>query len=249
MFQPNRAVRSKYYEDSVAALRRTFNRLTLTLPGEAVIRFADPEVLRVLNSSRVFNMDGTMADVNPDGDGLLTVRRASEVETLSIRQDKVNSVFYGNKLVETFNEFRYFTGLGIIGSNMFDGCSNLRELTLPVCKATKVNRYTVNNTKVYRFIVPEGYTEIDTIRTGEGEPFQLIDLPSTMRNIIGFLWNYGCDTLVCRAVTPPSVNWLRVTMLNKIYVPDAAVDDYRKASGWNSKASIIYPLSEYTNNI
>ncbi|WP_373723473.1 leucine-rich repeat protein, partial [Bacteroides heparinolyticus] len=161
----------------------------------------------------------------------------------------IYSILKGNQLIETFNEFRYFTGLKKIGGGMFEGCSNLRELTFPVCQTTKLERYLVNNTKVVRFIVPEGYTEIETIRTGEGEPFRLIDLPSTMRNIIGFMWNYGCDTLVCRAVTPPSVNWLRTTMLNKIYVPDTAVEDYRMASGWNSKASIIYPLSEYNNNL
>lgn len=245
----NITVRSKYYEDSVAALRRTFNRLTLTLPGEAAIRFADPEVLRVLNSFRVFNMDGTTTAVNPDADGMLTVRRAAEIQTLSNRQDKIYSILKGNQLIETFNEFRYFTGLKKIGGSMFEGCSNLRELTFPVCQTTKLERYLVNDTKVVRFIVPEGYTEMNTIRTGGGEPFQLIDLPGTMRNITGFMWNFGCDTLICRATTPPSINWSRTTMLNKIYVPDTAVEDYRMASGWNSKASIIYPLSEYNNNL
>jgi hypothetical protein len=215
--------------------------------GEPAIHFKDAEVLRLINTSSVYNVDGTMTKVQPDNDGLLAITRAAELQTLSIRRDLQYSMFSGNSTIETFNEFQYFTGLEIIGQNMFENCVNLREITIPVCKTTELGRYLVNNTKVTRFIVPEGYTIINMIRTGEGAPFELVDLPSTVVTIPTFMWNYDCNVFICRAIVPPTLSWGRGDVLT-VYVPDASVNAYKTATNWSSKASVIRPLSEYVDS-
>lgn len=214
--------------------------------GEPAIHFKDAEVLRLINTTSVYNVDATMTKVQPDDDGLLTITRATELQTLSIRRDLQYSMFSGNSSIETFNEFQYFTGLEVIGQCMFENCVNLREITIPVCKATELGRYLVNNTKVTRFIVPEGYIIINSVRTGEGAPFELVDLPSTVTTISTFMWNYDCNVLICRAMVPPALSWGRGEV-SVIYVPDASVNAYKTATNWSSKASVIRPLSEYVD--
>ena len=96
-------------------LRKIFNKLDLILIGGPALRFADPEVFRVLLEATVGN-DKNSRMVDYDNDGMLTEEELAAVTTLSHRRDDVYSMFVegynlGNELIETFDEFRYFTGL------------------------------------------------------------------------------------------------------------------------------------------
>lgn len=59
----------------------------------------------------------------------------------------------------------------------------------------------------------------------------------------------GIETIVCRAVTPPTFDQAFYGMNSTfvIYVPDESVNAYKEASGWTEFASRIYPMSMYEN--
>ena len=62
------------------------------------------------------------------------------------------------------------------------------------------------------------------------------------------------STLICNAVTPPSIattsfsNTPIASKTGTIYVPDESVDAYKTATNWVNYASIIKPLSEYVES-
>ena len=91
--------------------------------------------------------------------------------------------------------------------------------------------------------IAEGYTSIYT------EPFfycpnlKWVDYPSTIQHIYYIRYMTAGVNLIVRAVTPPSLELFFGTYGN-IYVPDESVEAYKTASGWNSFASKIKPLSD-----
>lgn len=106
------------YEDSVLALRQIFTRLTINISGGFYIRFADPEVLRILISNGV-----------GDGTGILK----EDVEKVT----DIKSWFKGNTVIEHFDEFEKFTGVTFLGASnssyqwAFSKCTSLRSIVLP----------------------------------------------------------------------------------------------------------------------
>ena len=228
-------------------LRGIFNKLNLIMEGEAAIRFADAEVLRVLNETMCFvnNVVGTSEYAQPDSDGMMTYQRAASLKGLSNRMDLSYSIFKGNTVIETFNEFQYFTGMTSISHGIFENCTNLREVTLPICPAREIGDYPITGTKITRWIVPEGYTTFNTITGYYGTTLELVDYPSTTEKMNNFMWNNDCKVFICRAINPPILtSWGRGTV-NAIYVLDGSVAAYKSAANWSSKANIIYPLSAY----
>lgn len=228
-------------------LREIFNKLSLIMEGEAAIRFADPEVLRVLNETMCFinNVADIFEYPQPDSDGMMTFQRAASLKGLSDRRDLSYSIFKGNTVIETFNEFQYFTGMTSIPHGIFENCSNLREVTIPICSASEIGDYPITGTKITRWIVPEGYTTFNTITGYYGTTLELVDYPSTTEKMNNFMWNNDCKVFICRAVNPPILtSWGRGT-INAIYVPDGSVNAYKSATGWSLQAAKIYPLSTY----
>ena len=67
------------YQDSVDSLRKIFNRLNLIVYGEGAVRFADPEIFRILTTEKAYcdyNPDtgkiGYLVPIDRDGDGMMT---------------------------------------------------------------------------------------------------------------------------------------------------------------------------------
>lgn len=55
--------------------------------------------------------------------------------------------------------------------------------------------------------------------------------------------------VVCEVTTPPNISFATSGLDNAIlYVPDASVNTYMEASGWNSFAQIL-PISQYSGNL
>ena len=107
------------YEDSVLALRQIFTRLTINISGGFYLRFADPEVQRILISNGV-------------GDGTGITKEATEKVT------NIGTWFKGNTTIEHFDEFEKFTGVTFLGTRdtnpsygAFNGCTNLKSISLP----------------------------------------------------------------------------------------------------------------------
>lgn len=72
-------------------------------------------------------------------------------------------------------------------------------------------------------------------------PAQVTEIQSIPGNVVN---------LVIEAATPPTVSldWSSFANVN-IFVPDNAVSVYQSASGWNSMAEKIFPISEYQGNL
>ena len=129
------------------------------MDGIPAIRFTDPEVLRLLLTEKVGKyLEYT---IDADGDGMITENEVAILPTLTQRRDGNKSPFSGNTVIETFNEFRFFTGLESINSGSFEGCSSLKEITLPVL--TKIGDGAFTNSGIERLVIPEGYQIIGNI--------------------------------------------------------------------------------------
>ena len=250
----------RFYQDSVDKLRNIFNRLDLVMDGEPAIRFEDPEVLRVLLGATVGNTSNvaghtTVRDVDYDHDGMLTEEELAAVTTMASRVDNNYSMFVtgygvGNTIIETFNEFRFFTSIVTLNNSAFSWCSSLREIILPQ-NIIHIGEGAFLNTAIEKLIIPEGCKTCDSSLVSENINCKLIDFPSTMISIGARPTNKGSLqlTVICRAITPPtfSGSWSYNNSGKPIaiYVPDASVSAYRTATGWSSSSSIIHPLSEY----
>ena len=248
-------VHSNYYQDVVDALRQIFNRLILVMEGEEAIRFADSEVLRVLTTELVRRDSipgsvGYLSLIDEDEDGMLTVNEVSSVRSLSNRSDLNSSILNGNTVIETFHEFRYFTGIAKM-SGLFGGCTSLREVTFPPItgnNTTVADGSMFSQSGIRKVILPEGYTAIGGNFCNGAQDCVLIDLPSTITSIgSGIIWLVKNKvTIVCRALTPPAFGGYGYEGYAKaIYVPDESVDTYKTATNWSSQSGSIYPLSEY----
>ena len=239
-------------------LRNIFNRLTLIMEGEAAIRFADAEVLRILTTEKAYcdyNPDtgkiGYLVPIDRDGDGMMTVEELESISSLSNRPDVNTSVLAGNSIIETFNEFRFFTGLSLLGGGMFQKCISLRSITLP--NSIKETRSDVfSYTVIKHLVVPEGCTDIAMQLIAYNTVLELVDLPSTLVTLGTGINRQGSlqFRLICRAITPPIFDGAWWDNSNKgkpiaIYVPDESVAIYKTASGWSKSSSLILPLSTY----
>ena len=248
-----------FYQDSVDSLRKIFNRLNLIVYGEGAVRFADPEIFRILTTEKAYcdyNPDtgkiGYLVPIDRDGDGMMTQAELESIRLLSNRPDMNSSVFAENTTLQTFNEFRFFTGLPFLGGGMFKNCTSLREITLPN-NITSIRSGFLSNTAIKKLVIPEGYIEISSEMIAYDTALELVDLPSTLTTLGTGINRQGSlyFRLICRATTPPTFDGAWWDNSNKgkpitIYVPDASVTTYKTASGWSKSSSLIQPLSTYS---
>ena len=91
--------------------------------------------------------------------------------------------------------------------------------------------------------INEGFTQFGGYAFEKCTSLKHLDIPSTISTLGMPFRNCNINTLICRAVTPPSVNMLLASFTN-IYVPDASVGAYQTASDWSAFASKIKPFSD-----
>ncbi|WP_349846073.1 leucine-rich repeat domain-containing protein [Bacteroides cellulosilyticus] len=247
-------VHSKYYQDSVEELRKIFTKLNLILIGGPALRFADPEVFRVLLEATV-GIDKSSRMVDYDNDGMLTEEELAAVTTLSHRRDDVYSMFVegynlGNELIETFDEFRYFTGLTSINGSAFTWCKSLRRISLPP-NIVEIKSSAFGATAIEKLVINEGCKICGDGFISLNKKCKLIDFPSTIISIGLRPTNNGGDKLVviCRALVPPvfegAWSYVEAGRPIAIYVPDASMLAYKSATGWSESANLIQTLSMY----
>lgn len=217
------------------------------MDGEPAIRFADAEVLRVLLNATV-GVYNDVRKVDKDGDGMLTEEELSSLTTLSNRNDNVYSIFKGNTVVETFNEFRYFTGLTELNNATFMECSSLREVSLPEGYTFLAHSMFVSS-GIESLTVPEGYTTLGNQVFNNCQKLKVVRLPASITNMGDDVFRGVKDvtTIICHATVPPSfTGWGWSSRPAAIYVPDDAVEAYKTAATWSDFSERIYPISECT---
>lgn len=222
----------------------------LSLYSHIIIRFEDPEVLRVLCEVPCYadydgSSFGSLRLVDADGDGMITLDEVENIGLLTNRNDKNFSIFINNTKITSFNEFRFFTNLKIYNST-FSGCTNLKNVELPA--VTEYWGSMFQGTAIEEIIVPEGVEFIDQGFGWDCNYLRFLSLPSTIKTLTqsnAFLSHTASMTVICKAITPPDFpgGWGYQTIIKAIYVPDDSVDLYKSANTWSQKASVIYPLS------
>lgn len=103
------------YEDSIQALRKTFNRLTLNIEGNYYVRFKDPEFHRLV--VKKWSRDG--------------------IGVTQAQLDKVTEFPYGvcneNTIIEDLSDFgEKFPNVVEIEGSAFENCTGLTKIGLPV---------------------------------------------------------------------------------------------------------------------
>ena len=112
-------INGSVYEDDVNVLKEAYGKaLTINVTGGYYIKFADPEVLRVLLAKMTTD----------DGVGI----KKSDIEKItSIRQ-----WFIWNTKIVSFDEFERFTSIVSTGGQAFMGATNLQRIKLPASLKT-----------------------------------------------------------------------------------------------------------------
>lgn len=106
----------------------------------------------------------------------------------------------------------------------FRECTALRSIVIPESVNALGGSIFLNDYSLLSVIVPDGVTSIGNY---------------------AFLSCLGLQ-LICTPVTPPTLTSDAITAENpvRIFVPDAAVADYKAATNWSAYADMIFPISE-----
>ena len=142
-----------------------------------------------------------------------------------------------------------------VGSAAFYYCTALETVNLPEC--TTVGEYAVSSCEKLQNVNIPKCTIIESNTFQLSKSLKKIDLNVIERISDGAFW--GCELLECVKI----LNTKTVCVLTSkyalhntpiangtgyIYVPDALVNDYKKATNWSAFANQIKPLSEYVES-
>ena len=144
-------------------------------------------------------------------------------------------------------------GVKSIGRHAFNYCLSIPSIIIPE-GVTTIGGAAFFHTQIRSVIVPEGVTEIGGWAFSECYGLNKIELPSTLNSIgnSAFKETYHIDTLICRAVLPPTMGELPVfegvkTANISLFVPKESIELYKKADQWKDFGQIlpIEPTTDY----
>lgn len=221
--------------------------------GGKYIKFADPEVERVLLAN----------GVSSDGVGI-TLADAEAVTS-------IGTWFKGNTEITRFDEFGVFVNAQNLPDYAFINTTSLKSVDLS--NTARIGRGTFQGSAVEECVAPQLQTigadafrscaikrvlslgEIVSMEVSAGYSYafytntlELCILPRTIENIPtrAFAYTRGLVNVICHATTPPEIasdTFVGCSALIAIYVPDSSVDNYKAATNWVSLASKIKGIS------
>lgn len=175
--------------------------------------------------------------------------------------------FNGCSNLETIGSLSNVT---FIGDRAFASCSKLSlEIDLPLYINSDIGMACFYNTKI------TGIKDLGQCSNIKGRDYvsglgwrcgafanctslRYANLPATLTEIqiCAFYGDTALEYIKCLATTPPTLGETDPTKLNfpfydttcNFYVPDASVNDYKAASGWDGIASRIFPLSQFSTD-
>lgn len=156
-----------------------------------------------------------------DKDGRLSIEEAASVNSIL-----VISEYLKKKTSNSFDEFKYFTGVKSLGVSYFGEC-NLTAITLPY-GIKKIRQYCFYKNKLSRLVIPETCIEV------EGNVLE--------RNTV------DCDIIFLSPTPPKTINIFLMNRYTRVkltvYVPDESVEAYRAQSGFVGYENQVRPMSE-----
>ena len=136
-------------------------------------------------------------------------------------------------------------GVKSIGRHAFNYCLGIPSVTIPK-GVTTIGSAAFFHTYIESIIVPEGVTEIGGWAFSECYSLNKIELPSTLKSIgnSAFKETYYIDTLICKALVPPTMGDLLVfeglkKERTSLFVPVMSIELYRKTNIWKDFGQIL----------
>ena len=158
----------------------------------------------------------------------------------------------------------FSSGLTTIGNSAFDACDKLTNINFEKCtNLTAIGSTAFFNAgsdagcSPFSLVLPEGLVEIGA-SAFNGSKISSVTLPSTL-SAIGNSAFYRCGslkTITSKAGNPPtlgtyvfydldaSYNFVPLKSIEDIFVPDASVDTYKAADGWDEFSDKIKGIQE-----
>jgi len=195
-----------------------------------------------------------------NGDYQLSYKEAAAVTS-------IGSLFRG-KMISSFNELQYFTGLRSIedhafwecssltsiklpngmteiGTGAFDGCYKLTNINIPD-GVTKIGERTFwSCSNLTSINIPDKVTAIRDVAFGFCTSLTSITIPDGVTEIGGqaFSCCSNLTSVYCKPTTPPTLGaddvFYGASSSLKIYVPTASADAYKTAVNWSGYAAQI----------
>lgn len=156
-----------------------------------------------------------------DKDGRLSIEEAASVKNVLVIREALRK-----NVSNSFDEFKYFTGVETLGVSYFGEC-NLTAITLPY-GVKKIGQYAFLGNKLSKLIIPETCIEV----AGCVLEKNTID----------------CNIIFLSPTPPKTINKFLMNRYTRVkltvYVPDDSVDAYRSQSGFVGYENQVRPMSE-----
>jgi hypothetical protein len=138
-----------------------------------------------------------------------------------------------------------------IGSNAFNHCTSLTSITIP-SSVTSIGSSAFNNcTSLTSMNIPTSITSINNRTFLNCTSLTNITIPSSVTSIgiNAFTYCDNIDTVICKALTPPSVDNNSYLKGNVLVVPSGAVSTYQNNSYFSTHfTTIISTLQKVIND-
>ena len=205
----------------------------------------------LLCSLSIFSYSGTCGDPNVNGgknvkwtlsNGTLTISGSGAMLDYKGGATSTSEMFGWTNYRSEINKVVIKSGVTNVGTSAFVDCSNLSSVTL-ASSVTEIGSDAFNACRSLKNIVlPNALTTIGS------NSFQLtnikkITFPSTIQDIgmMAFL-NAGLDTVICEAITPPSLGLYAFgySTMDILYVHN--VETYKNDASWRNKFKEIQKI-------
>ena len=181
---------------------------TAVEPEEEIITFADTNVKAIC----VTNWD-------TNGDGELSKTEAAAVTDLG-------ALFKNNKVISSFEELHYFTGLTSIGDDAFKYCYGLTNVDIPN-SVISIGNYAFYGSNLTSINIPNSVTSIGSYTFGYCSNLTSINIPNSVTSIGSYAIGFCSDLTsikIPNSVTTISDNvFFGCSRLTNINIPNSVI--------------------------